>query len=270
MIPNMYKIAGELNASVFHVAARSVATQALSIFGDHSDVMAVRPTGFALIASASVQEAHDMALIAQTATLRSRVPFVHFFDGFRTSHEINTLALLSDEQIRSMIDDGLVRAHRARALNPEHPFIRGTAQNPDVFFQAREAANSYHAKVPGIVLDVMKDFADLTGRRYNLFDYDGPPDAERVVISMASGAEVVHETAVFLRARGKRSASSRYASIVRFRPSISSRCCLGPVERSRSSTGRKSRVRPVSLFILTSSRPLPAQSRAAKGGRCRG
>ena len=204
MIPNMYKIAGELNASVFHVAARSVATQALSIFGDHSDVMAVRPTGFALIASASVQEAHDMALIAQTATLRSRVPFVHFFDGFRTSHEINTLALLSDEQIRSMIDDGLVRAHRARALNPEHPFIRGTAQNPDVFFQAREAANSYHAKVPGIVLDVMKDFADLTGRRYNLFDYDGPPDAERVVISMASGAEVVHETAVFLRARGEK------------------------------------------------------------------
>src|ERR1019366_9522950 len=151
MIPNMFKIAGELTASVFHVAARALATQALSIFGDHSDVMAARPTGFAMLASASVQEAHDMALIAQVATLKSRVPFVHFFDGFRTSHEINTFTLLSDEQIRSMIDDDLVRDHRSRALNPEHPFIRGTAQNPDVFFQAREAANSYYAKVPAIV-----------------------------------------------------------------------------------------------------------------------
>src|ERR1022692_3669601 len=141
MIPNMFKIAGELTASVFHVAARAVATQALSIFGDHSDVMAARQTGFALLASCSVQESHDMALIAQVATLKSRVPFMHFFDGFRTSHEINTLSLLSDAQIRAMIDDELVRAHRARALNPEHPFIRGTAQNPDVFFQGREAVN---------------------------------------------------------------------------------------------------------------------------------
>jgi pyruvate-ferredoxin/flavodoxin oxidoreductase len=204
MIPNMFKIAGELSASVFHVAARAVATQALSIFGDHSDVMAARPTGFAMLASTSVQEAHDMALIAQVATLKSRVPFVHFFDGFRTSHEINTFALLSDEQIRAMIDDDLVRDHRSRALNPEHPFIRGTAQNPDVFFQAREAANSYYAKVPDIVLGAMDDFANLTGRRYHLFDYDGHPDAERVVIVMASGAEVVRETAAHLQNKGEK------------------------------------------------------------------
>ena len=151
MIPNMFKIAGELTATVFHVAARSVATQALSIFGDHSDVMAARTTGFALLSSGSVQEAHDSALIAQAATLRSRVPFVHFFDGFRTSHEINTLTLLSDAEIRAMIDDDLVRAHRARALNPEHPFIRGTAHNPDTFFQARETVNPFYARLPGIV-----------------------------------------------------------------------------------------------------------------------
>ena len=204
MIPNMFKIAGELTASVFHVAARAVATQALSIFGDHSDVMAARQTGFALLASCSVQESHDMALIAQVATLKSRVPFMHFFDGFRTSHEINTLSLLSDAQIRAMIDDELVRAHRARALNPEHPFVRGTAQNPDVFFQGREAVNSYYAKVPGIVQDVMDEFARLAGRQYRLFDYDGPADAERVVVIMASGAEVLRETAVDLRKKGEK------------------------------------------------------------------
>ena len=146
MLPNMFKIAGELTATVFHVAARSIGTQALSIFGDHSDVMAARPTGFALLSSASVQEAHDMALLAQAATLASRVPFLHFFDGFRTSHEVNTLTLLSDAQIRVMIDDDLVRAHRARALNPEHPFVRGTAQNPDTFFQARETVNPFYAQ----------------------------------------------------------------------------------------------------------------------------
>ncbi len=151
MLPNMFKIAGELNATVFHVASRSLATSALSIFGDHADVMTTRPTGFALLCSASVQEAHDSALIAQMATLEARVPFLHFFDGFRTSHELNTLDLLSDADIRSMIDDDLVRAHRARGLSPEHPFIRGTAQNPDTFFQAREAVNPYHDRVPGIV-----------------------------------------------------------------------------------------------------------------------
>lgn len=204
MIPNMYKIAGELTPSVFHVAARALATQALSIFGDHSDVMAIRPTGFALLASGSVQEAHDMALIAQAATLKSRVPFVHFFDGFRTSHEINTLTLLSDAQIREMIDDNLVRAHRTRALNPEHPFIRGTAQNPDTFFQAREAANAYYTAVPGIVQDVMRDFAKLTGRNYNLFEYYGSNHAERVVMLMGSGSEVVRETVTDLNAKGEK------------------------------------------------------------------
>jgi pyruvate-ferredoxin/flavodoxin oxidoreductase len=204
MIPNMFKIAGELSPTVFHVAARSVATQSLSIFGDHSDVMAVRSTGFALLSSGSVQEAHDMALIAQAASLRSRVPFLHFFDGFRTSHEINTLTLLSDGEIRAMIDDDLVRAHRARALNPEHPFIRGTAQNPDTFFQGREAANPFYAEVPAIVERAMADFAKLTGRSYHLFDYDGPPDAERVVVMMGSGAEVARETVSDLNRRGEK------------------------------------------------------------------
>src|SRR6202163_2524304 len=171
MLPNMFKIAGELTPTVCHVAARSLATSALSIFGDHSDVMTARTTGFALISSANVQEAHDAALIAQAATLQSRVPFLHFFDGFRTSHELNTLELLSDDDIRSMIDDDLVRAHRARRLSPEHPFIRGTAQNPDTFFQASEAVNPYHARVPAIVEAAIQRFAELTGRRYGLFEY---------------------------------------------------------------------------------------------------
>ncbi|MGO8865698.1 MAG: pyruvate:ferredoxin (flavodoxin) oxidoreductase [Alphaproteobacteria bacterium] len=204
MLPNMYKIAGELTATVFHVAARSLATQALSIFGDHSDVMAARSTGFALLSSASVQEAHDNALIAQAATLETRVPFLHFFDGFRTSHEVNTLALLGDEDIRAMIDQDLVRAHRARALDPEHPFVRGTAQNPDTFFQAREAVNPYYARVPGAVQAVMDRFAQLTDRQYHLFDYAGPPDAERVVVAMGSGAETVRETAAALGAEGEK------------------------------------------------------------------
>jgi len=165
MIPNMYKIAGELTPCVMHVAARSLAAQGLSIFGDHSDVMAVRQTGFALLASASVQEAHDLALVAQAATLATRVPFVHFFDGFRTSHEINTLTLLSDDEIRSMIDDDLVRTHRARALNPEHPFIRGTAHNPDTFFQARETVNPFYVRLPELMQSEMDRFGKMTGRQ---------------------------------------------------------------------------------------------------------
>jgi len=204
MIPNMFKIAGELTSTVFHVAARSVATQALSIFGEHSDVMATRTTGFGLLASGSVQEAHDSALIAQAATLRSRIPFIHFFDGFRTSHEINTLNLLSNAEIRAMIDDDLVRAHRARALNPEHPFIRGTAQNPDTFFQARETVNPFYAQGPAIVQAVMDDFARLTGRPYRLFDYEGPGDAERILIVMGSGAETARATASALREGGEK------------------------------------------------------------------
>ena len=204
MLPNMFKIAGELTSTVFHVAARSLATSALSIFGDHSDVMTARTTGFALLSSASVQEAHDAALIAQAATLEARVPFLHFFDGFRTSHELNTLTLLSDGEIRAMIRDDLVRAHRARALSPETPFIRGTAHNPDTFFQAREAANPYFAAVPGIVEAAMNRFGVLTGRNYRLFEYEGAPDAERVIVVMGSGCETARETVKALRTSGDR------------------------------------------------------------------
>lgn len=204
MIPNMYKIAGELTSTVFHVAARSVAAQALSIFADHSDVMAARSTGFALLASNSVQEVTDLALIAQAATLEARVPFLHFFDGFRTSHEINKIEPLDESVIRAMIDDELVRAHRARALTPDKPVIRGTAQNPDVFFQARETVNPYYDACPGIVQAAMDKFAELTGRHYQLFDYIGAPDAERVVVLMGSGAETVRETVDYLVEKGEK------------------------------------------------------------------
>lgn len=204
MLPNMYKIAGELTPAVFHVAARSLAAQALSIFGDHSDVMATRPTGFALLASASVQEAHDMALIAQAATLRSRIPFIHFFDGFRTSHEVNKITLLSDEQIREMINDEWVYAHRKRALSPDNPFVRGTAQNPDVYFQARETVNPFYSQTPVIVEETMDQFANLTGRGYHLFDYYGDPKAEKVIIIMASGSETAIETAQALVKAGEK------------------------------------------------------------------
>ncbi len=193
MIPNLYKIAGELLPCVVHVAARSVATHALSIFGDHSDVMAVRQTGMAMLAAGSVQEAQDMALISHAATLRSRIPFLHFFDGFRTSHEVATIEALDDADIRTMIDDDLVDAHRLRGLDPDRPVLRGTAQNPDVFFQAREAAEPYHRAVPGIVQAEMDRFAELTGRRYQLMEYHGHPEAERVVVIMGSGAGTVTE-----------------------------------------------------------------------------
>jgi pyruvate-ferredoxin/flavodoxin oxidoreductase len=204
MLPNMFKIAGELTPTVFHIAARALATQALSIFGDHSDVMAARTTGFAMLSSASVQEAHDAALIVQAATLASRIPFLHFFDGFRTSHEIATIALLSDAHIRSMIDDDLVRAHRARALSPERPVVRGTAHNADTFFQARETANPFYARVPEIVQQQMDRFAGLTGRQYHLFDYCGAADADRVVVLMGSGVETANATAAALNKSGER------------------------------------------------------------------
>jgi pyruvate-ferredoxin/flavodoxin oxidoreductase len=204
MIPNMYKIAGELTSTVFHVAARALAAQGLSIFGDHSDVMAARATGFGLLSSASVQEAHDFALIAQAVALKSRVPFVHFFDGFRTSHEIAKIDLLTDEHLRAMIDDALVLEHRARALSPDRPVLRGTAQNPDVYFQARETVNPYYAACPGIVQDEMDRFAALTGRQYRLFEYHGAPDATRVIVLMGSGAEPVHETVEALIASGEK------------------------------------------------------------------
>jgi pyruvate-ferredoxin/flavodoxin oxidoreductase len=191
MIPNMYKIAGELTPAVFHVSARAVASHALSIFGDHSDVMAARSTGFAMLSSRSVQEAQDLAVIAHASTLESRIPFLHFFDGFRTSHEINKIELVDDVTLRAMIDDRLVAAHRARALTPDRPVVRGTAQNPDVFFQNREAVNRYYASTPGIVARVMERFARLTGRSYRPFRYHGAPDAERIIVVMGSASETV-------------------------------------------------------------------------------
>ncbi len=204
MIPNMYKIAGELTSAVMHVAARSLATQGLSIFGDHSDVMAVRQTGFAMLASASVQEAHDLALVAQAATLRTRIPFLHFFDGFRTSHELNTIDLLDDDDLRALVPEHLVNAHRERALSPEHPFIRGTAQNPDIYFQARETVNPFYARTPDVVEDMMRRLGERTGRHYRLIEYAGHPDAERVIVLMGSGAQTARETAAYLNARGER------------------------------------------------------------------
>ena len=204
MIPSMYKIAGELTPFCMHVAARTVAAHALSIFGDHSDVMACRQTGFALLASGSVQEAHDFAAIGQAATLRARVPFLHFFDGFRTSHEVATIESLGDEDLLAMLPEALVAAHRKRALTPDRPLLRGTAQNPDAFFQAREACNRFYAECPGAVDQVMAEFARIVGRRYHLFDYVGHPQAERVIVVMGSGAEVAHEAVEWMAAQGEK------------------------------------------------------------------
>lgn len=204
MIPNMYKIAGELNAFCMHVSARSLATHALSIFGDHSDVMACRQTGFAMLASSSVQEAHDLAAVAHAATLDTRVPFMHFFDGFRTSHEVNTFTPLSNEILQSLTNEDKIREHRLRALSPDHPIIRGTAQNPDVFFQAREASNPFYQTTPETVQNIMNRLGEQTGRNYNLFDYFGDPEADRVVVVMGSGAETVEETVKWLNAHGEK------------------------------------------------------------------
>ena len=204
MIPNMYKIAGELTPAVFHVSARSIAAQALSIFGDHTDVTAARATGWAMLASRSIQEAHDMALIAQAATLESRIPFLHFFDGFRTSHEVNKLELIDEAVMKELIDDETVIEHRARGLSSDHPAIRGTAQNPDVFFQARESVNPFYEKVPDITQKAMDKFAKLTGREYKLYEYAGAEDAERVIILMASGAQTAEETAKFMAEKGEK------------------------------------------------------------------
>ena len=204
MIPNMYKIAGELTSTVFHVSARSLAAQALSIFGDHSDVMAVRQTGWGMLTSSTVQEAHDFALIATAATLEARIPFIHFFDGFRTSHEVDKIEQLTDDDLRAMIDDKLVQAHRLRGLSPEHPVLRGSAQNPDVYFQGRETVNPFYEACPAIVQKVMDNFAKLTGRQYHLFDYFGAPDAERIIIIMASGGETTEATVRHLVAKGEK------------------------------------------------------------------
>jgi pyruvate-ferredoxin/flavodoxin oxidoreductase len=203
MIPNMYKIAGELTPTVFHVAARSLAAQGLSIFGDHSDVMATRGTGFALLSSASVQEAMDFAVIAQAASLEARVPFLHFFDGFRTSHEVSKIELLTEQDLRAMINEDRVYEHRARALSPDHPVLRGTAQNPDVYFQARETVNPYYTACPDIVQQAMDHFASIVGRAYRLYEYHGSPHAERVIVLMGSGAEAVHEMVDYLNSHGE-------------------------------------------------------------------
>src|SRR5499427_4368377 len=204
MIPNLYKIAGELRSFCMHVAARTLATHALSIFGDHSDVMACRQIGCALLCSGSVQEAHDLAAIGHAATLKARLPFIHFFDGFRTSHEVQKIDALSDDDLRFLIDEQSIAEHRARALTPDQPVLRGTAQNPDAFFQAREACNPYYARCPGLVQAEMDRFAARTGRRYRLFDYVGHPAAERVIVLMGSGAEVAQEAVERLLASGER------------------------------------------------------------------
>lgn len=204
MLPNMYKIAGELTPAVFHIAARSLATQALSIFGDHSDVMGVRSAGWAMMFANNIQEVMDFALISQAATLESRIPFLHVFDGFRTSHEISKIEVVPDEAIRAMINDDFVKAHYDRGMNPDNPFIRGTAQNPDVYFQGRESANPFYLATPGIVENAMRKFEELTGRSYKLFDYVGAPDAEKVIIVMGSGADTVTETVDYLAAKGEK------------------------------------------------------------------
>ena len=244
MIPNMYKIAGELLPYCMHVAARTLATHALSIFGDHSDVMACRATGFALLASGSVQEAQDLAAVAHMATLRTRVPFLHFFDGFRTSHEVAKIEELSDDDLRALVDEGAVLEHRARALTPDRPVLRGTAQNPDTFFQAREAANGYYAACPGKVQEAMDRFASRTGRRYRLFDYVGHPEAERVIVLMGSGAETAHETVEALVAAGKKVG---LVKVRLFHPfSVADFAACPPPHRPRtsaSSTGPRSRER---------------------------
>ena len=215
MIPNMYKIAGELTPTVFHIAARALATHALTIFGDHSDVMATRATGFAMLFGSTPQQAHDMAMIATASTLRSRIPFLNIFDGFRTSHELAQVAVLPDELIREMINEEDVNKHRQRSLNPDHPFVRGTAQNPDVFFQSREAANTWYQQAPMHVEETMKKFETLTGRSYKLFDYYGHPEAEKVIILMGSGIGPVHEVTDYLNQHGEKVG---YLNVHLFRP----------------------------------------------------
>ena len=271
MIPNMFKIAGEMTPAVFHVAARALAAQALSIFGDHSDVMAARMTGWAMLCSSSVQEAHDLALIAQNATLASRIPFLHFFDGFRTSHEVSKIEVLDDEDVRSMIDDDTVFAHRRRALDPDRPVVRGVAQNPDVYFQGRETVNPYYAAVPRHVQNAMDRFAVLTGRQYKLFDYFGSPDADRVLVIMGSGTETVRETIDYLNAHDDQAWRRSGAPV----PAVlggrsgrhdSRRQC----DPSPFSIGPRNQALPASRYTRMSLRLSPKPSRVGVARRCRG
>ena len=254
MIPNMFKIAGELTPAVIHVAARTIATHALSIFGDHSDVMHARTTGWAMLAAGSVQEAHDFALIAHAATLRARIPFLHFFDGFRTSHEINKIAVLDEADVRALVRDDDVLAFRTRGLTPDAPVVRGTAQNPDVFFQAREASNPYHLAVPGIVQEVMDELATRTGRRYGLVDYHGASDADRVIIVMGSASGAVEETVDTLVAAGREGRDAPHPPL----PAVPGRAdrrraAAHACDPSRSSTGPRNPARSASPSISRSS-----------------
>ena len=254
MIPNMYKIAGELTPATMHVTARTLATHALSIFGDHSDVMACRSTGWAMLASNSVQEVADMALVAQIATLESRIPFIHFFDGFRTSHEVGKILPISDETIRALLDDKYIIQFRHNALSPDRPLLRGSAQNPDVFFQAREACSPYHAAVPGIVQAVMNRFAAQTGRAYHLFDYYGAADAERVIIIMGSGAEAAEEAVDAMVKQGEKVGMVKVRLYRPFDASApSSTRFPQPSRRSPFSIAARNRARPASLSIRMSS-----------------
>ena len=241
MIPNMFKIAGELTSAVFHVSARALAYHALSIFGDHSDVMACRTTGFGMLASNSGQEAMDFALISQAVSLESRVPFLHFFDGFRTSHEVTKVKLIEDDVLRALCTPELTAQARSRAMSPDHPVLRGTAQNPDVYFQGREKANPYYLAVPGIAQKAMDKFAKLTGRAYKIFEYYGAPDAERVVIMMGSGAEAAQETVDYLKTNGEKVGLLK---VRLYRPFDASAFVAALPARSRPSrcwTGRKNR-----------------------------
>src|ERR1017187_3276971 len=213
MIPNMFKFAGELLPTVFHVTARTIATHALSIFGDHSDIMACRSTGWGMLGAASVQETMDFALISQLATWRSQLPFIHFFDGFRTSHEVSKIEMLDETVMRALMDDKLITEHRNRAMTPDKPVLRGTAQNPDVFFQGREAANHFYSACPDIVQKVIDEFAAQTGRKYKLFDYVGAPDAERVIVLMGSGCEAAQETVEHLNHHGEKIGVLKYKQI---------------------------------------------------------
>ena len=269
MIPNMYKIAGELTSAVIHVAARSLAAQGLSIFGDHSDVMGVRQTGFALLSAASVQEAHDFALVAHAATLETRVPFLHFFDGFRTSHELQTIEMLDDEDVRALISDELVRAHRARALSPQRPFIRGTAQNPDIYFQARETVNPFYARVPHVVQDAMNRLAERTGRPYRLVDYSGHPEAERVVVVMGSGGETARETVSSSRSGVSESASPKSACTGRSRQASWPPHCRRACGGSPSWTEPRSPARSESRCSSTCWQPSTSPTAAASASSCR-
>jgi len=256
MIPNMYKIAGELTSAVFHISARALATSSLSIFGDHQDVMACRQTGWAMLASNSVQEVMDLAVIAHASTLRSRVPFLHFFDGFRTSHELQKIEETTYEVMHQMIDDKLVAEHRARGLTPENPRIRGTAQNPDTYFQGREGVNKYYDVVPALVQAEMDKYAKLTGRAYHIFDYFGAKDAEKVIIIMGSGAETCEETVEYLTEKGEKVGVLK---VRLFRPFDAEAFvkALPSTVKARSSTGPKIPAPWANRFTKTYAPPLP-------------